>query len=173
MSLKMQLRFSSNHLTFQEDHGSQLASNLTVEIESVSNTDMTYNSPWDEAKPEDNVFDLEVEAMLLDRPELTTLSTNGGGVSMRVDASIGRSEKSVCAQWDVKLVDDDSVKPVLDVNVVTDISEDSVPAVGEKIQVNVKAQHRHRSSQDDEDMNQNETSTAEAKALKLGFYLPP
>ena len=96
---------------------------------------------------------------------------------MRVDATIGRTQKSVCAEWTVDLKEDDSAKPVVDVAVETDIDRDAVLAVDQTFRVSVLAQHRHRSVYDEESNEiggeVNETSSAEAKELKLGFYLPP
>ena len=162
----------------RDEHGSELASNLTVILTSVSNTDSTYNSPWDTARPEDNVFDLEVETLLLDREEFPADET--GNASLRIDAVIGRSEKSACAEWQVRVRDDDSAKPVVDVKVETDISDETPLAVDDEIRINVAAQHRHRAFQENDDddgeedgTKSNETSMAEAKSLKLGFYLPP
>ena len=43
------------------DHASLLASRLTIKLASAANTDATYDSPWEVAKPEDNVFDLEIQ----------------------------------------------------------------------------------------------------------------
>ena len=153
---------------------------MSAILTSVRNTDSTHFSPWDEAKPEDNVFDLEVEVLLLDR---SVDDDDGGNVSLRIDALVGRTSKSVCAKWDVDVKDDDSAKPVVEVKVETDIPDggDGMLTVDDEFRVSVSAQHR---MPEREERGGGEggggsvnltlpTSTAEAKALKLGFYLPP
>ena len=107
----------------------------------------------------------------MDRSEYE--SDGGGNASLRVEASIGRSDKSVCADWDVLLKEDDSVKPVVDVKVSTDISNEDTLVVDDTFRVNVEAQHRHATDDGDAPTTNNQTSTAEAQQLKFGFYLPP
>ena len=170
----------------REDHTSELASNLTVVLTAVANTDTSYRSPWETARPEDNVFDLEIQVLPLDRPELD----GSNNVSLKIAAQFGRTEKTACVEWLVRLAEDDSAKPVVDVTMETDIEDDQLLAVDDEIRINVAAQHRHVGLDEDmpnyedddagiekatggEEEDGNVTSTAEAKSLKLGFYLPP